>query len=267
MTRIWDKFEYKAVVCFTGYKDRYASLLSEFERVGLTNVHPHWDFPNPYHQVLLNVVPMSKFNRNRSCFFIGLNNYRAIATAYHLGCENCLIMEDDIRFLRDTNLLSDIIDSLPRDFDLALLDYGKPCSMTENEWKNIFAKEVCPHWCRFQNLRSTGCYAMSRRCMEAYLKTFEAPTQVGNGILRNPDWYFNEMYLGKDKNLYAAKPAAALQASFQTMHCKTLEEYYHLHEKIGMPIDRYNLHSLYDGIVDYKLYNCPDGYPTNIRIL
>jgi len=238
MTRIWDKFEYKAVVCFTGYKDRYASLRSEFERVGLTNVHPHWDFPNPYHQVLLKVVPMSRFNRNRSCFNIGLNNYRAIATAYHLGCNNCLIMEDDIRFLKEVGLLSEIVSSLPDDFDLALFDYGKPCSMTNEEWWKTFSENDIRYWCRFNNLRSTGCYAMSRRCMEAYIRVFEAPA-TGHIALRNPDWYFCDKYLGSNLNLYAAHPSAALQKAFSVMHCKTLDNYYDLHAQIGDKKENY----------------------------
>ena len=241
MTRIWDKFEYKAVVCFTGYIDRYASLRKEFERVGMTNVHPYWDFPNPYHQLLLRTVPMTKYNRNRSCFYIGMNNYRAIATAYHLGCKNCLVMEDDVRFLKDLNLLEEVVSGIPSDYDLALLDNNKPCALTPEEYFNIFKTPVVPHWFRFRNLRSTGCYSMSRRCMERYLKLFEAPA-CGRGVLRNPDGYFRVEYLGGDVNLYVANPPIALQKTFETTHCSSMRmaEYYALREKLGMRVENYN---------------------------
>lgn len=237
---LWDKFEYKGLVCFTGYKDRYDDLLPELERVGIKDIHPHWDFPNPYVNTLLDVIPMSRFNKKRSCFFIGINNYRAIATAYHLGHNTCLIMEDDVRFLKDLTLLETILDTLPPDFDLALLDYGKPCSLSEKEWISIFRNSPLPqkHWVSFTNLRSTGCYAMSRKCMEKYLQVFEAPASH-SGLLRNPDWYFNKEYLGPSMNLYAAYPSIALQYSFKEMHCPTLDPYYSLHSMIGIHREMY----------------------------
>lgn len=242
MTRIWDKFEYKAVVCFTGYIDRYASLRNEFERVGLTNVHPHWDFPNPYHQVLLKTVPMTRYNSHRACFKIGMNNYRAIATAFHLGCQNCLVMEDDVRFLKDIDKIVEVLSGLPDDYDLALLDNNKPCALSPEAYCNVFKNPVAPHWFRFTNLRSTGCYSMSRRCMERYLKLFEAPAEM-RGVLRNPDGYFRVECLGNDANLYVSNPPIALQKIFTTTHCSSMRmnEYYVLHEKIGAPADIYNM--------------------------
>lgn len=237
-TSIWDKFEYKAVVCFTGYTDRYALLQQEFNRVGLEGVNSHWDFPNPYNQILLNTVPMTRFNKNRSCFYIGLNNYRAVATAYHLGCNSCLIMEDDIRFLKDLDRLEETVRNLPDDFDLAMFDNNKPCSLSEQEYIGIFSQKAAPNWSRFTNLRSTGCYAMSRRGMEAWLRCFEAPA-IRAGVLRNPDGYFRVEYLGADKNLYVANPPAAIQFEFGTMHSSSLEPYYALHAKIGANRDKY----------------------------
>lgn len=239
---IWDRFEYKAVVCFTGYKDRYMLLQKELERVGLTDVHPHWDFPNPYHQVLLKTVPMTRFNSHRACFKIGMNNYRAIATAFHLGCQNCLVMEDDVRFLKDMDKIVEVLSGLPEDYDLALLDNNKPCALTPEAYYEVFKNPVSPYWFRFTNLRSTGCYTMSRRCMERYLKLFEAPAEM-RGVLRNPDGYFRVEYLGRDANLYAANPPIALQKAFATAHCSSnaMNEYYALHEHIGIKKEMYAL--------------------------
>lgn len=232
MDNIWDRFDYKGVVCFTGYQERYALVQKEFERVGLTGVVPHWDFPNPYHQRLMSVVPMTKFNKHRSCFFIGLNNYRAVATAYYLGCKNCLIMEDDIRFLKNLDTIEASVRALPDDYDLAMFDHNKPCSLPESEYVGTFSSKVNPYWSRFKNLRSTGCYAMSRRGMETWLRLFEAPAHNG-GVLRNPDGYFRTEYLGADKNLYVANPPVGIQYSYGTMHSGSLDEYYRLHSCIG----------------------------------
>ena len=238
---VWDRFDYKAVVCFTGYKDRYILLQKELDRVGLTDVHPHWDFPNPYNKVLMSTVPMTKFNRNRGCFNIGMNNYRAIATAYHLGCKNCFVMEDDVRFLKDISLIEEILESIPANYDLVLLDNNKPCSIHEEEYLEIFRRKISTHWCRFSNLRSTGCYLMSRRCMSRYIKLFEDPVYL-RGVLRNPDGYFMTNYLGEDMNLYVSTPPLALQKTFSTTHCssKRMDEYYSLREKTGIQITEYS---------------------------
>ena len=243
LSRLWDRFDYKAIVAFTGYKDRYDSLQVELQRIGMNrNVSTHWDFPTPYSQILLRNVPMTRYNSHHSCFNIGMNNYRAIATAYYLGCNNCLIMEDDVRFLKDTKLLEEIVTSIPQDYDLALLDNNKPCGMSPDIYFDIFKNPVAPHWFRFTNLRSTGCYSMSRRCMERYMKLFEAPA-FGRSILCNPDGYFRVECLGHDANLYVANPAIALQKMYPTSHCsnRKMNEYYELHNKIDASPQKYNI--------------------------
>lgn len=230
---LWNKFDYKGVVAFTGYKDRVASLTKELERVGMQGYHIHWDFPTPYKDVLGQVIPMTRFNRARRCFHIGFNNYKAIATAYYLGAKRCLIMEDDIRFLKDLRGVADTLESLPEDFDVAMLDSNKPCTMTEYEYLDIFKHKENEHWSRFENMRSTGCYAMSEKGMAAYLSAFERPLR-GQGELRNPDAYLNKAYLGEDKKMYVANPPLAIQKVFPEMRssCKTLLEYRNMRAKI-----------------------------------
>lgn len=234
----WSRFDYIGAVCFTGYRDRYELLARELERVGIKNCHVNWDFPSPYKEVLLNHVPMTRFNRKKGCFYVGLNNYMAIATAYNLGCNSCLIMEDDIRFLKDYNKIAEIIDSLPSDYDLAMLDHNKPCCITPQDYINTFAKGVNQYWSRFSKLGSSGLYAMSRKGMSRFLALYEAPAKR-QGVLYNNDHYFRDNYLGKDANLYAARIPVGIQADFSQKHSKSLDLYYSIHNAIGAPISLY----------------------------
>lgn len=236
--QVFSRFSYVGVVCFTGYANRQRDLAKELDRVGLRDVHYHWDFPSPYKDALQRSISMTPFNANNGCFFIGLNNYKILATAYHLGYESVLVLEDDIRFLRDLSLLSDIISCLPEDYDLAMLDHNKPTGMDPNTYLSIFQSSENPYWHKFSNLRSSGCYAMSRRCMERYLHIYELAAQR-KSILRNNDFYFNAQYLGADMNLYAACPTPAIQFSYPDCHCHKMELYYSLHESLGMAKTQY----------------------------
>ena len=232
------KFEYVGVVCFTGYVDRQRDLSKELVRVGLNDVHYHWDFPSPYKDALKRSIPMTRFNAKNSCFFIGLNNYKIIATAYHLGYRNVLVMEDDIRFLRDLNLLDEIISCLPEDYDLAMLDHSKPGKMLPNDYLATFKSPVQRYWYEFSNLRSSGCYAMSRKGMERYLSVYELAAR-GQAVLRNNDFYFSTQFLGTDMHLYAACPAPAIQYQYHGCHCQSMTEYYSLHKALGLTKTQY----------------------------
>lgn len=235
---IWNKFGYVGVVCYTGYKDRFALLQEELKRVGITEYYPHWDFPSPYKEIIKAKTPMAEWNKQGTGFFIGLNNYRAIATAYNLGHERCLIMEDDVRFLKDTAMLEKILADLPSDFDLAMLDHNDPTSNDQTYLLN-FTSPVTEYWCRFKILSSSGCYAMSRRGMNRFLDLYESPFKRKT-LLKANDCYFNENDFGGGMNLYASKICPAMQIAFPGCHGDAyMDRYYRIHEMLGMKREMY----------------------------
>ena len=88
---------------------------SELERVGLSDADRQWNFPSPLDKVLLRNlghIPSIERGGYMNCT---MGHYRAISTAYHMGCRSVLIMEDDIRFLVDIGEIEKALESIPAD--------------------------------------------------------------------------------------------------------------------------------------------------------
>ncbi len=214
---IWRGFDYKAVCLFTGYKSRAEKVGAELGRVGLGDAARLWQFPTPFDAILRRKVRSAGAAGRPGFFNSGMGHYRALKTAYELGAEHSLVMEDDVRFLRDIDLLAEIVADIPVDYDIALLDVIKPVRLTMDEVRsNIGRNMVSRHWCRFSNMRSFACYAMSRRCMARWIQWWESAFA---GTIRHPLRIADQFMrtdkpgrVGMDMNIYHAVPNAAIQA-------------------------------------------------------
>lgn len=209
---IFDRFDFMATVNFTGYAERAKLMDAEFERVGMKNVYRIWNFPCPFDKVLQNNLNHVKLMGHAGFFNSVMGHYRAIKTAYCLGAERCLIMEDDIRFLKDINLLADIVNDVPADADISLFDVLRPQKIPLSEFvRHIQTDRASRFWVRFVNARSAGCYSMSRKAMKRWLDALESPALGKVGKMRLADQYFNLAHTGLDLKAYHAAPVAARQ--------------------------------------------------------
>lgn len=208
--KIWSRFDFKAACLFTGYRHREEGLFRELERVGLGDAMPLWQFPCPMDRIFMRRIQGGM--RQRIGFFnSGMGHYRAIKTAYEMGAEHCLVIEDDVRFLKDMDLLAEIVSDIPAGYDVALLDMLKPMKTSIAELIGARSRNmVNKHWCRFWNLRSFACYAMSRRAMAQWISLWEGAIRTG-GKLRIADQYLRGDRM-KDMKMCYAIPHAAIQA-------------------------------------------------------
>lgn len=247
MNTLWDRFDYIALICYTGYKTRYYELLPELKRVGLFDkIHIHWDFPSVYRDKLFNCVGKSTYNAKGGSFFMGVNHYNAIKTAQQLGCKSILVMEDDIRFLKDLDLIRTIVDSLPDNYDLALFDRSKPGDMTEDDFQDDVTRlPANKFWRNYDTASSCGMYALSESGMNHYLSILEE--EIRGNRIRNSDFYFkrgwrNITYWDRDRKLYFAYPSVAVQciAGDKGSHCN-METYWQRNERCGLNQKDYNM--------------------------
>ena len=221
---MWDKFEFKASLNFTGYAERAVATDKEFRRVGLEGIHRIWQFPNPFDGIVQRSVLTNRAMQGKGFFNATMGHYRAIKTAYELGSANCLVMEDDIRFLTDLNLLADILDDIPDDYDAVLLDVIKPVRLTVEEVvRNIASNRVGKYWVRFSNMRSFGCYSLSRRGMQRWIGAVENALRGTGAKLRIADQYMRTIgtRMGEDARLYHASPNAAIQVPIGKGNCNS----------------------------------------------
>lgn len=191
---MWDRFDFVGVSLFTGYKDRADSIAMQLSRVGIDKWVPFWSSVNPYTEKLRELIPTGFSTPYH--FTVALKHHYMIDVAYKLGVEHALFFEDDICFLEDKDRLSVIIEALPADYDIALLDWviapgrlAHPSSSAAVIAEKLEAGEL---WARFTNtdLRSCGAYALSRKGMETTLQSIESPLRIAGDRLQTCDrWY------------------------------------------------------------------------------
>ena len=212
----WDIFDYVGVIGYTGYRDRMDALLVELNRVGIASkAHIYWDINSPFKEKLASVVRKTRFCDKKGCFAMLLQHYNVVKTAYELGCSNVLVMEDDIRFLKDMDVIGNLLNTIPIDFDHLMLDrnpdypeeMAKMAECVKNHKRNF--------WYKFSKAGSTGCYAFSRRGMKRYIDIIEK--DLNNGIIHNPDYYFSDEkggnhYWDDSYNRYCCYPHMAVQS-------------------------------------------------------
>lgn len=211
----WGRFEFKAVISYAGYsKARHDLVRAELERVGLGAAQTFWTAKTPADEVLLQQVPHNRMLEATPGMFNSLlTHYRAIKTAYQLGCESVLVMEDDVRFLKDCEAIKRAVLVLPEDYDLALFDWWHRAKATPEEWDALRAAPfvACCCWKRFTDLRSAACYAMSRRGMIGFIDLVEGAIRKLSGYkLKITDQFWPHMAANR-LNCYCAWPNVAVQ--------------------------------------------------------
>ena len=192
-------------VCFTGNKARADRLFSELDRVGLNDPYVIWGFPTPYDKFLLRHMPhVRALDEHPGSWGVTRSHYRAIKTAYHLGCNRALFCEDDCRFLADVGLVEEAMRRTPPDYDFLMLDsfYRQGESRTEFEG-----------WSRCTKTDSSGCYICNRRAMEVLIDMYESPIsgKYRSPMMRASDNWTNNRIIGPSYNIYFADPNLAVQ--------------------------------------------------------
>ena len=215
MASCWDRFDFRAAAMFTGHPHRTESLRRELDRVGLV-VQDFWGHPNVFDRFIQMHVRCTKGTAQPGFFNATMTHYHILKTAYELGKRSVLVIENDIRFLKDTALLAEIVESLPQDFDIALFDWEAP----HKTWRDatpaqLAAPRINGHWARFGDLRSFACYAMSRRGMAHWLNCVERTATNPMAKFLICDMYCKPGYLDPSLNTYCAIPNAGVQGTVE----------------------------------------------------
>lgn len=230
MTPDWRAhFDRVVVLRHTDYRARDQSLYAELDRVGLTGfAEEHWNFPSPFVIRFVNSVPFSEGPGNFDETVLGM--YAELKVSLDLGVGRLLVLEDDVRFLRDLALLQHLLERIPDDFIDAKLSWirrGGPLSAAGlSERASASARLWMPT--TGVSTRDTGAIAFSRRGMEWLTGCFEKSLAPGGPVLRSCDLYDRPpCYLDDGARHYLAVPLAARQAAFgQRMSRINLDRYY-----------------------------------------
>lgn len=197
----------------TRCKTRIPSLEKELDRVGLVPDACSWSVPDAVEQAalpLMRVVALVKTGGYASCTF---NHYRAIRTAYELGANRVLLVEDDVRFLKNLELLSKIVANTPC-VDIAMYDLvsdGAPRPTTA-DIRRMLDESVQNFWATPQRHPcSMACVGLTRRGMSILLSHL-CDAFDGHGRFDVIDGYLDRRRLPPGTEIKVAWPLAAVQA-------------------------------------------------------
>lgn len=230
MTLDWRSyFDRVVVIRHTDYRCRDRPLRAELARVGLAGVAEiHWNFPSPFVVRFANSVPFSEDLGNFDETIFGM--YAVLKTSLALGVHRLLVLEDDVRFLRDLDLLGRLLGSIPDDFVDAKLSWIRREGPVSAAALGDQARASGRVWMPTTGVstRDTGAIAFSRRGMEWLAGCFEKSLAPGGPVLRSCDLYDRPPhYLDNGARHYLAVPLAARQAAFgQRMSRIDLDHYY-----------------------------------------
>lgn len=232
----WDRFDFVGCAEYIPYRHRVAKLDAGLARVGLApRVERFWDFDTPFKDVLYNNVGHGAGIGCVGAFGCAMNHYRMVKTAYGLGAEHGLFMEDDIEFLKDTALLDEVVRSLPEDFDVAMLDWFRGHMTTDRDLADLAGRpRANGHWADMHGvcLVSCGLYALSRRAMDWLARSLEAGAA---GKFRGADTFFRPGRLPAGFRAYCAFPHVAVQGDVEHGVHRTSKHY----EDSGVDTGRY----------------------------
>lgn len=203
----WKKyFDHIYCIHYLPYKERYRKCVDELTRVGIRESGVFswkltWDSPllDRLYQVC-NAAP------SVGCMKIGFAHYMCIKEAYELGFNHVLILENDNIFLKDVNKIEKILNDLPDDYDICLLDKIPAVSAKyEDAVKNATNESFIDIDKKFYVL--ANCYALSRKGMEHVIKNQEKRLAISDTYLRFNNFMPEEPGLKR----YAAITTIAIQ--------------------------------------------------------
>ena len=221
--KLIESFGHIYVLTMSNRPDRRALIEKQFLELGLpqpdmdARVRYFYGTPFPYNGLIADAFNRSgkgRFTKPNE-YDCARNHYAIIKTAYDLGWEYVLVIEDDVLFLKDVDMWMMYLSNIPEDFDVLqgggftvdkrILEYMKAAD-------DIVGSDA--YWFKHKHvgLWNASFYALSRKGMEFYL-TFMDKIRfwVADGPLYKAPLSDNLI------NTYASRIPLTIQASKETV--------------------------------------------------
>ena len=122
----WSKY-FDRIYClfYIPYKERKQLMQFQLNRIGILNsgiFEWHYNYGSPLDKKFEDYVrTQTKLHNTRTVSFL-LSHYYTLRDAYTNGYQRVLIIEDDARFLRDTDLIQKHLQNRPQNSDFIMYD-------------------------------------------------------------------------------------------------------------------------------------------------
>lgn len=177
-----EKVPFDAIYVLTSLatKDRIQSVTSQLNDSGLADTVPVHTVFAPNSRLIshiISVLPTVEYIRkNNWAFQCTIGHYLILHDAVAREYERILVLEDDIRLINDRREFYRLLNRVPDDYDIAMLDwwpyYGSRgwTSGRFADYMNSHKNEVWVRWADFFVLRSSGAYMLSSKGMKTLIE-------------------------------------------------------------------------------------------------
>ena len=193
-----EKFDICYVLNLSDRKDRRNNMETQFKEMNFDNINEstwlryHYTTKFPYNGLIASAFNESGKGRFTKAneYDCARNHYAIVKECYDRGFSNILVMEDDIKFLKDNqtfcnylnNTFLTFIHNIPVDYDI--LQFGG--FTTDPRAKNILEKyDDNIYWTTHKDvaLWNASMYALSRKGMQYYIAFMDKFFWVADGPL------------------------------------------------------------------------------------
>lgn len=184
-----NKFDICYVLNLSDRSDRRFNMETQFKQMGLDDIETstwlryHYTTKFPYNALIANAFNTSqkgKFTKANE-YDCARSHYSIVKECYDRGFKHILIMEDDIKFIKNKQTFCEFLNNIPDDFDL--LQFG---GFTTNiKAKNILHERNKAYWVTHDDIPiwNASMYALSRKGMEFYIAFMNKFFWVADGPL------------------------------------------------------------------------------------
>ena len=252
----WKKYvDHIYCIHYTPYSDRKERLEKELKRVGILDSDIFsWEYS----------YDMPKFASNASQD-LAYNHLLCYYNALYMGYEKVLILEDDIVFLKDINMIQTLLDNLPNEYDLCLFDHIGYFNSIKLNIKDS-SKEIIMDTYKYGQINDyyryftvswlTSNYIIGTKMCNKVIEIIKDDISKRN-YLEAPDHYLQNLikyYFDNTITLdkYNNDPYLTVKETFKD--CKTI-----------LSIPRMSIQSQYDNAVNIQLHHSNNIYNHNIN--
>lgn len=185
-----EKFDICYVLNLSDRKDRRNNMETQFKEMNFDNINEstwlryHYTTKFPYNSLIASAFNESGKGRFTKAneYDCARNHYAIVKECYDRGFSNILVMEDDIKFLKNNETFLTFIHNIPVDYDI--LQFGG--FTTNPRAKNILEKyDDNIYWTTHKDvaLWNASMYALSRKGMQYYIAFMDKFFWVADGPL------------------------------------------------------------------------------------
>lgn len=188
-------------------QDRYDIMHKQFDALNI-KVKDYRVVKHPFFDVLANKCLNNDTPIEIPSLYIGSGgvlsctreHYTLIKSAYLRGVNSICIIEDDISFLKNINILEDYFNNLPDNWDILRI-----CSLRGKKEEEICKLYPNIKWIpEINRAWGTGCYALNRKAMEYIIKCLDmCYTPIDFPLyMMNNKLFMDTIYQCKDVDIF-----------------------------------------------------------------